>query len=332
MMNRLPDWNPYRTARGIVLAAILLAPFPALAAEESAAVAPADELREILITAPEPRYIASTRRDRIGRIWAPVYINGAGPFRLALDTGSTNSSIRAEVANRLGVLPNPDENIRVRGIAGTAIVPTIRVHSMIIGDMALNSQRLPVVADPLGGADGILGTEGLRDKRIYIDFLNDFITIRLSREEEAPEGFLTLPVTWGKGNLPIVAARLGRLPVKAIISTGGEMTLANLAARDALLRQREQQATLEEITDVTATTLTGESYSVPPIALGESIRISTPRMTFSDLALFDAWGVADEPAVLIGMDALGLLDTLIIDYRRAELQVLMRSNTPRALF
>jgi hypothetical protein len=28
-----------------------------------------------------------------------------------------------------------------------------------------------------------------------------------------------------------------------------------------------------------------------------------------------------EPAVLIGMNVLGLLDTLIIDYKRSELQV-----------
>jgi hypothetical protein len=30
-----------------------------------------------------------------------------------------------------------------------------------------------------------------------------------------------------------------------------------------------------------------------------------------------------EPAVLIGMDALGLLDTLVIDYRRRELHLRM---------
>jgi hypothetical protein len=30
-----------------------------------------------------------------------------------------------------------------------------------------------------------------------------------------------------------------------------------------------------------------------------------------------------EPAILIGMDALGLLDTLVIDYRRHELQMRM---------
>jgi hypothetical protein len=33
------------------------------------------------------------------------------------------------------------------------------------------------------------------------------------------------------------------------------------------------------------------------------------------LHIFDHWKLTKEPAVLIGMDVLGLLDTLIIDYR-----------------
>jgi hypothetical protein len=31
--------------------------------------------------------------------------------------------------------------------------------------------------------------------------------------------------------------------------------------------------------------------------------------------------MTQEPAMLIGMDVLGLLDTLVIDYRRKELQL-----------
>ncbi|MGH8223690.1 MAG: peptidase A2A, partial [Woeseiaceae bacterium] len=45
-------------------------------------------LEELAVTAPEPRFVAPTRRDKIGRIWAPVLINGQGPFRLVLDTGA----------------------------------------------------------------------------------------------------------------------------------------------------------------------------------------------------------------------------------------------------
>jgi hypothetical protein len=41
------------------------------------------------------------------------------------------------------------------------------------------------------------------------------------------------------------------------------------------------------------------------------------------LYIFKQWKLTKTPAILIGMDTLGLLDTLIIDYRRHELQLRM---------
>ena len=48
-------------------------------------------------------------------------------------------------------------------------------------------------------------------------------------------------------------------------------------------------------------------------------------MTFADMRIFEYWHLTEEPALLIGMDALGLLDALIIDYHRNELQLRMRA-------
>ena len=42
--------------------------------------------------------------------------------------------------------------------------------------------------------------------------------------------------------------------------------------------------------------------------------------------IFEHWGMVDEPALLIGMDILGLLDTLVIDYRRMELHIKRRRD------
>jgi hypothetical protein len=47
-------------------------------------------------------------------------------------------------------------------------------------------------------------------------------------------------------------------------------------------------------------------------------------VTYGDMRIFDQWKLTNEPVVLIGMDAIGLLDTVIIDYRRQELQIRMR--------
>ena len=66
----------------------------------------------------------------------------------------------------------------------------------------------------------------------------------------------------------------------------------------------------------------GQLIPTPPIELG-GIRILGSRVTYVDVKIFKQWKLTTEPAVLIGMDVLGLLDTLIIDYRRHELQLRM---------
>jgi hypothetical protein len=45
---------------------------------------------------------------------------------------------------------------------------------------------------------------------------------------------------------------------------------------------------------------------------------------FSDLRIFEHWRLESTPALIIGMDVLGALDTLVIDYRRNELQIRIR--------
>src|SRR6185312_10183873 len=162
------------------------APAPQGAAAQPGANA--QGLGEIVVEAPEPRYVAPTLRDRIGRIWAPVLIDGKGPFRLVLDTGASHSAITAAVAQVLGIAPDR-ALVRLRGVTGTAIVPAVHADSLIMGDMELRSTLLPIVPDALGGAQGVLGTEGLLDKRIYIDFRHDLIMIRRSHGQRGERGY-----------------------------------------------------------------------------------------------------------------------------------------------
>lgn len=278
-------------------------------------------LEEVIVSAPEPRYVARTQRDRIGRIWAPVFINGKGPFRLVLDTGASHSGITAQVAEKLGIKPNTAANVRVRGVTGHEVVPTVRVDSLTVGDLHLFGTRLPIITDALGGAEGILGTEGLSDKLIYIDFRNDYIRITRSRGEPAASGFITIPFTFSRGQPLTIDARIGIVPVKAIVDTGGQVTIANMATRDALFQQRLKEPVIDQIIGATADVQIGEGYAAPAITIGEIIQIRSPRITFGDMHIFQHWKLVDEPAILIGMDALGLLDTLIIDYVRSELHL-----------
>ncbi len=308
------------------------APVPAAEIPAPVVDAPTDLIQEIVVEEPEPRYVAPTRRDRIGRIWAPVLINGQGPFRLVLDTGSNHSAVNASVAARLGI-PLTDENtVTLRGVTGTRTVPTIPVDTLVVGELELRSKRLPIVTDALGGAEGVLGTEGLLDKRIIIDFRHDKITIIRSHAEPAPPGFLTIPIRIVRGLLLVANVRIGSLRAKAIIDTGGQGTIANTALRDALQRRvRPEDVLASEITGATLDVQRGDLVLAPRISLG-SVFIDSAYVTAGDMYIFQYWKMTRDPVLMLGMDVLGQFDMMIIDYQRREVQVRMRGRdriTPR---
>jgi hypothetical protein len=173
----------------------------------------------------------------------------------------------------------------------------------------------------MGGAEGILGTEGLDDMRIFIDFRNDRIRISRSRGEPAKFGFITVPIRFLHGKLLVIEASVGEVRCKAVIDTGGQATIANIAMRDALTRRRMQPNTKpDEIVGATTDVQSGDTAESPPIQLG-GLQIRGAQITYGDMHIFELWHLTKEPAMLIGMDTLGLLDTLIIDYQRRELQV-----------
>jgi predicted aspartyl protease len=251
-------------------------------------------------------------------------INGRGPFRLVLDTGASRSAVNAQVAAAIGIPPDTTQPVLLRGVTGIVAVPTIRVASFSVGDVIVTPAVLPIVADALGGADGVLGTEGFADKRIYIDFRHDLITVAHSRAMAAPPGFISVPLERSEAGLLIVYAHVGGVRVRAIIDTGGQATIGNEAMRQALVRRRAK-GMHSEVIDVTNATQDGESFPSPPIELG-SLEIQGTRIAYGDMHIFKHWHLIKDPALLLGMDVIGLLDVFIIDYRRHELQIRTRAD------
>src|SRR6185503_8146145 len=100
----------------------LAAGAPPAAVERPAAAAPASAVSE-----PEPLFASPTRLDRVGRIVAPVYINGQGPFRLVVDTGASHSTISPQLAERLALSTSLSSAILLNGVTGAAEVPAVRV-------------------------------------------------------------------------------------------------------------------------------------------------------------------------------------------------------------
>ena len=253
-----------------------------------------------------------------------MWINGKGPFRLVLDTGANHSGVTAQVAELLGVPLNESAPVLLRGVTGIVSVPTIRVDSFTVGDLTLSPAILPIVTDAMGAAEGVLAPDEFKDKRIMIDFKHDRIDVRRSHNERARSGFVTIPLEHSAAGLLMFHALAGGVRIQAIIDTGGQRTIGNLAMRDALIRHHSQGRS-GQIFDVTAESQRGEAFPSPPILLG-SIEIHGALITYGEMHIFERWELTKQPALLIGMDVIGLLDTFIIDYRCHELQLRMRTD------
>ena len=62
-----------------------------------------------------------------------------------------------------------------------------------------------------------------------------------------------------------------------------------------------------------------------------NIDIGNLHLVFGDFEVFQMWGAAAKPAIVVGMDVLGTAQALMIDYKRGEFRLLPQgaANTVR---
>ena len=83
-------------------------------------------------------------------------------------------------------------------------------------------------------------------------------------------------------------------------------------------QQKENPST--DIVGVTLDVQQGQRALVPTIRM-QDVKIRNATLTFSDVYIFQHWHLVDEPAMLLGMDVIGVLDQMVIDYKTRELQI-----------
>ena len=266
-------------------------------------------------------FASPTRKDRIGRILAPVMINGRGPFRLMVDTGASYSTVSPQLVDTLGLESSDEYPFVVNGVTGSARAPSVPIEILQAGDLELRSLRLPVIWAPvMAGADGILGAAGLREERIMVEFARNRVTITRPPIGLAPRGFQRVHATLMDNGLMTVDVRVGGVRAIAIVDTGAERSLGNQALRDAL-RHWQSTRKAPDFTDVFGTTseiAKGEKGMAPIITLGP-LKLIDLALIYGDFHIFDVWNLRDRPAMILGMDVLGTVRSLGIDFRNREL-------------
>ncbi|MFL6602037.1 MAG: retropepsin-like aspartic protease [Steroidobacteraceae bacterium] len=265
-------------------------------------------------------FASPTTRDHVGRVVAPVTINGKGPFRFIVDTGANHSTISLGLAQTLGLRPTEVPSVVLDGITGSAQVSFVTVDRLQAGDLILQDEPLPVVSGEfMAGADGVLGAAGFTTKSLMVDFQHNRVAIShgvTSTVRTASTKIHALRLTHG---LIMLETRVGGVRVQAVVDTGSERTLGNLALRNALHPPNRLGAVVQ-LTSVYGATQELESGEIRPAPniMVESLRITDAHIIYGDFHIFKVWNMNDRPALILGMDVLGTMPALGIDFEKQD--------------
>jgi predicted aspartyl protease len=270
-------------------------------------------------------FATPTTRDHIGRIVVPVKINGRGPYRFIVDTGANHSTISPDLVRELGLKTDTQSLVTLDGITGASQVTYVSIDRLQAGDLTLEDTALPVVWAPvMAGADGILGAAGMSEKSLLIDFQRNRVAIASHVESLTRSRDIKIHAARVVNGLMVLDTTVGGVRVAAVLDTGAERTLGNLALRDALKSQRRPtQGFVAQLTSVYGATKeieSGEIMRAPTISIG-TLRITDVAVVYGDFHIFNVWDMHDKPAMILGMDVLGTVASLNIDFKNQNVYV-----------
>ncbi len=264
----------------------------------------------------------SVVEDSTGRLWAPVYINGAGPFNFIVDTAANRSAISSRLAAQLGLPVSGSGQVHAMG--GPFTAPMAQVRTLRAGVIESESVELPVIAAAvLGRADGLLGVEDMAGRQLTMDFENERILIEHARRPVSRNDWSTIEARRRFGNLIVASARIEGIPVRVVIDTGAQATIANSHLRDALVRAGRARVNPVEVETLTVggPIVLDQLMFIPRMRMG-AVNVSNVTAAVGDPYVFTLWELNNEPALLLGMDVLGQARAMVIDYERSRVHFL----------
>lgn len=259
------------------------------------------------------------------RLFIDVEINATGPYRFLVDSGADRSVVSAELAARLGL---PAEGIvRMRTMVGVSEQATVLIERLGIGRSVVETIVAPALPERFIGADGIIGIDALSDQRLLLDFEKKAVTIQDSRTPvKLEEGEIVVTARRRKGQLIITQASIEGDRTYAVIDTGAELTIGNLAMLKRLQRGKRLPAMQPVVmVSVAGERMVAQATTLPELRVG-GIIIRNVVVAFSDAPPFALFGLERQPALLLGTDLLKNFRRLSLDFRNRKVRFTLRRN------
>lgn len=263
------------------------------------------------------------------RLSIDVRVNGHGPYPFIVDSGADTSVVSTDIARDLQLpLGTP---ATLNGMTSRDVVDRVKVDTLSFGQITLSNLELPALRETDVGAAGILGIDALSQKRLLMDFEKRIIRIEDGRTHYVPlPGEIVVTGRRQRGQLILTHVAAAGLRVDAVIDTGTEITIGNLALRDRLLKGNRDKFITVEVTGVTGTKMNVQVARIGQLELGP-ITLNDVPMAFADAPPFKLFGLSDQPALLLGTDLLETFRRLSLDFHARKVRFQLRHCNPQGV-
>ena len=252
------------------------------------------------------------------RMTVDVRVNGRGPYRFLVDSGADTSVVGLRIARDLQ-LPLGKPAI-LNSMTDRNIVDRVAVNELTLGQRTIRDLLVPALKEQDLGGDGMLGIDALVEQRLMMDFEKRVIKAEnASRPSRMVAGEIVITARRRRGQLILTQVAADRLPLDAVIDTGSEVTIGNSALRKKLIRRGRDKFWTVEMTGVTGTTVQLEMANIGELRLGP-ITLRNVPIAFADVPPFSVFGLANEPALLLGTDILETFRRVSLDFRARKVR------------
>jgi predicted aspartyl protease len=262
--------------------------------------------------------------DAANHLMVDVRINGNGPYHFVVDTGADRTILASEVAVELGL--SRGEKVMLRGVVRAVLTEAVSILTMKFGSITKRHLTVPTLSRSLLDADGYLGLDFLDGHRVTFDFKNHLIQVSEPRARFSAnwvrENEARIRASGSSGHLQALDCMVDGVPATAFIDSGAEVSAANEPLLAALGRRNPSFGEMASIRliDITGGEILGKVAVVDQIRLAAALTFTHCPLVIADFLVFDAWGLRQRPALLIGMNLLRQFGRVSIDYGLQELR------------
>jgi Aspartyl protease len=257
------------------------------------------------------------------RLSVEVHVNGRGPYKFIVDSGADTSAVGLRIAHALQ-LPLATPAI-LNGMTSRELVDRVKVDTLTLGPSTIRDLELPALREEDVGGDGLIGIDALVQQRLMMDFEKRLIKVEDARKP--PRTFspdeIVITAKRRRGQLILTEVRSGRISLDAVIDTGAEISIGNLALRDKLLRRGRDRFWTVDAIGVTGVTIKLQLASVGELQLGPVTLRDVP-IAFADVPPFALFGLSNEPALLLGTDVLETFRRVSLDFKARKVRFQLR--------